>query len=196
MPRFRRRRFGGFSRKGTREQLLWFRQVVTNTDAAAFGVPLTNTIFNPTTFQAGNIDEQWTIRRVKLQAYTRDTFSAATAQILQHFAGVAIVGVGETPSPALRTAGDQDTDWMALGEGGLTIVGGASNVQQSPAVSPNPQSGFNPWAFDIRAQRKIDMDERLVYQVDDLANGTDGNPTRSARICTVFVSVLFQRTRR
>lgn len=196
--RFRRSfRRGGFSRKGTREQLMWRREVLTTSDAAAFGTPLALKIFTPSTFQTGSIDERWTVRRIRLSAFQRYAFSAGNGQVLMLAGGLYMDAIDAAArDPFFPTAADQSADYLSLGFSGFTYPGGAVAQTMTAGALTLDRQEAQPLAHDVRVQRKVDNDQAIWFVTNLKANATDGNPTETQHIITAYVSTLFQRTRR
>lgn len=191
MRRSRGRSFA-FRGKGQREQLAWFRQEFTLTNAGPFGTALAGTLFDPDTFQAGDLDERWTVRRIKCQVSVIVVVSVAgtTPQVLNAW-GIALRGREEADaSPTLAAAADRHADWMYLADFPIVAAAG-TNVAST-------DSRFDTSLADVKAMRKVDNDQviGIVIQQKGLDTADFTNPTVTRFSANVQSSVLFQRTRR
>lgn len=182
MTRFRR---GGFRRKGTREQLVWYR--LQQAQANAAGAMGSVSLFSPTAVLAGaGLDQRMTVRAIRLvMQFTIIAASTAPESYIQ--CGVNLAGLGEpTRNPSFAAVGDQQADWL------------------DDFVIPFRRSGANILPPDgcgifpdrrIKAMRKVEGDQEVRFSW--LVVAQSGAADAAGRVNLVLSSsVLFQRTRR
>lgn len=198
--RFRRRSSRGFSRRGTREQLIWARQNTRQVVTTGFGNPVSLSVFTPSGILASaTLDERFTIRRLRLQCNWKAVYTAG-AQVPFYFVlGVELLGQQEPAAdPALAAATDQQADWLAI-QACNAFIPSAAAVTIASNDANGITGGQNRLGdIDVRAMRKVNTDQSIVVTLNEkqVDPAVDGAPTRSRLVLDVHASVLFQRTRR
>lgn len=184
MP-FRRRR-GGFARRGTREQLIWFRST---TIVIAGPGPLQSQLFNPSAILGqGALDLRMTLRALHVD-YSWATGAAFTQANADVVCGILLCGAQEpTADPRMTAATDQNADWLDL----WTIPVRRNATDLSINMIPNMTNNHRR----IKAMRKVDADEQIAIITTTRRNDTGGNETTGTVTLDIISSALFQRTRR
>lgn len=200
------RRGGSFRRtRRPREPVAWFRQEISVFAAPAFNTPLALEVFDPSVLVVNPQDLRLTLRRLKLEIFPTVTFSAAAAQGIILGLGVYMTGSAaglETRDPLFTVAEDQETDWLYLAHTSTTIPAGASvgffNSTAASGGAANPLRGtsFDALSPDIRAMRKLDMNQTIAVSVNlkRLDAATFAAPTQTRFGFVVDVSALYSRT--
>lgn len=182
MARFRRR-FGGFPRRGMREQLIWNRQGQNQNPVA--GADAAFTIFQPAALLGGaGLDERMTVRAVRI-LLTYAVTAGPTAADVWAFCALYLAGTTEpAQSATFSTAAQEQLDCLDVFQFPL----------RQNAVNTLLNHG-NVIERRIKAMRKVDNDEILLLVVSPFQN-TGARDATGRWVFGVTSSVLFQRTRR
>lgn len=176
-----------FSRKGTREPLVWSRGTFSGAINAAGGTGVA-TVFAPTALVAGTIDTRLTLRRFKMHIMPVAVAARANNSSFL-LLGLALSSIGApAPSPAMLTTAGQQEDWLFLGVYDISAYFNATAVD-------NP--GYDRVIhIDVKSMRKVDQDQ-VVSISWDIFNPTTGVRDTTATLALNGVSSsLFSRTRR
>lgn len=176
--RFRRSSRG--SHRSPRPQTTWFRQ--RSSLVLTTGTLTSLTMFAPSTFQSGTVDNEMTVLRVKLLFEGVLVLGAGGNSVPELLMGVYVDPGTILSDPSMAAAADQRQDWMTLG----------SVLPEAPLITPQVVGAAN-WSktFDIRAKRKLSQEDQLLLGIKPTFQTNGGSFTLN-----VVQSILFQLTRR
>lgn len=196
-----RRSHSGFRGKFSRphEPLIWER-VLFEADQAAITSSNTFsiTVFDPTGYLSEALTQELTVRRLILQnqfVLNETTVPVNIPEFYPVWAGVLLTDVASIGAahnnPAMLAAEDQRRDWMWMGE--ITIVqpAAAAFVIGFQLTDNKHQS---PGRIDIKLNRKMHQDERLVLVLNFEEQLRSGDVPAGDLSYRVLSSCLFQRT--
>lgn len=166
--------------RGPREPRYWSR--LTQTLAPTFGgAAVAGTLFDPTTFTTGATDSRITVLGIRL-AINYSFTQVAASSVATVAAGVYMDNSGQLRDPSIAAATDQRADWMDL-------WAAAAAGPTTAAATYLCMAEDTPIHRIIRAKRKIDQEEAILFSVKVAGTGATAS-------VVVVSSVLWQRTLR